>query len=141
MEYIHDNKPPLSSGNSSIFVDIVVWNPKDKDTRPLVAFLENHGLGERSQTVEWLNKFTIRLSMWKGQYWTFLPEADWSQASQDLIQFIQDMKDHYQPKRIEYDTRAFSVGLAKKVRREKRAIQDLASAPPTKNGPVWWIFS
>ena len=105
MDYIHDNKPPLSTGTSSIFLDIIIHKPQDKDTRPLLAFLETHNLGERSQTVEWQNEFTLRLSMWRGQYWSFLSDSDWTLACQDIMAFIKEVQDHYRPKHIEYDTR------------------------------------
>ncbi len=141
MDYIHDNKPPLSTGTSSIFLDIIIHKPQDKDTRPLLAFLETHNLGERSQTVEWQNEFTLRLSMWRGQYWSFLSDSDWTLACQDIVAFIKEVQDHYRPKHIEYDTRSFSVGLAKKVRREKHPIADIVKAPPAKNEPVWWLIS
>jgi hypothetical protein len=140
MEYIHDNKPPLSSGTSSIFVDLVFWHPEQKDTKPLLLYLQTYHLGERSQTVEWLTKFTVRLSMWKGRYFSFLTDEEWKEASQDLIHFIEATQKLYHCKKIEYDTRAFSVGLAKKVKHEVKAVSELNQAIPGKDHPVWWTL-
>lgn len=139
MEYIHDNKPPISSGTSSLFIDLVFWHPTEKDTKALLLFLENHHLGERSQTVEWLTKFTVRLSMWKGHYFYFLSPEEWKDAVGDVIQFVQEVNQVYRCKKIECDTRAFSVGLAKKVRHEVKPVTDLARVLPSKD-PVWWTL-
>lgn len=141
MQHIHDNKPPISSGLASLFIDLIIWRPNQKDSGPLVRFLEQTGLGERSQTVEWLNKFTVRLSMWKGKYWYNMSPEEWQSASQDLIKFIQLVKNQYHPKRIEYDTRSFSVGLAKKVRHERKPLSKLADGQPAHDQPVWWTLS
>lgn len=140
MESIHDNKPPISSGAASLFIDMIFWQPQDKDLRPLIYYLEQYHLGERSQTVEWLTKFTLRLAMWNGKYWFFLTPEEWGQASQDLIHFISDTAAYYHPKKIEYDTRSFSVGLAKRVRRETRPLSALAEAAPRTDQPVWWLL-
>lgn len=141
MEYIHDNKPPISRGNSSLFVDMVFWQPAEKDLQPLILYLEETGLGERSQTVEWLTKFTIRLSMWRGKYWYHLTSDEWSQAAHDLIEFVRKVAAFYRPRKIEYDTRAFSVGLAKKVRRSTHPVEDLVQAQPVQSEPVWWYLT
>ncbi len=141
MEYIHDNKPPISSAASSIFLDMVIWGAKDHDTQALTTFMERHGLGERSQTVVWLKKITVRLSMWRGRYVSLLSEDEWQEAGKDIVAFLSEVKEHYRPKAIEYDTRAFSVGLAKKARRQKHRIEDILSAPPTKSDPIWWTLS
>jgi hypothetical protein len=141
MQHIHDDKPPLSHGTASLWVDLVFWHPNVKDARQLTVFLEEHGLGERSQTVEWLDKFTVRLAMWRGRYWYFLSEDEWRQAANDLIDFIQKTAQHYHCKRVEYDTRAFSVGLVKKVRRQRRPLSALVNNPPAKDDPVWWILT
>ncbi|MBX5466463.1 MAG: hypothetical protein K6U14_03065 [Firmicutes bacterium] len=140
MQTIHDNKPPISSGTASLFVDLIFWHPQERDLRPLVVLLEEFHLGERSQTVEWLNKFTLRLSMWRGKYWYFLSEDEWKQAAQDLIGFIRKVAEVYRPKSIEYDTRAFAVGLRKAVRREVHELEQLVQAPPAHDHPVWWVL-
>lgn len=140
MEYIHDNKPPLSSGKASIFVDMVFWHPSERDTRPLVTFLERHQLGERSQTVEWLTKFTVRLAMYRHKYFPDLTAEEWKEAAQDLIGFVNDVAGIYHPKKVEYDTRAFSVGLAQKVPHETKPLASLADALPAHEKPVWWTL-
>ncbi len=140
MNTIHDNKPALSSGTGSIFVDLVFWGPKDTQTEPLIAFLEQANLGERSQSVQWLTKITVRLSMWKGHYWTDLPDEEWPQAQQDLKSFIANTMRYYQISKTEYDTRAFSVGLAKKVRRKKVRLSELEIPHPRPDNPVWWVI-
>lgn len=141
MQYIHDNKPPISSGASSLFLDMVIWHPTEKDLKPLILFLEESGLGERSQTVEWLTKFTIRLSMWRGKYFYYLTSDEWEEASRDVMGFIRKLAEVYHPKKIEYDTRAFSVGLAKKVRRQTKPVEALVHAQPAKAEPVWWYLT
>ncbi len=141
MESIHDNKPPLSRDTSSIFLDMVIWGAKDHDAQALTTFMERHGLGERSQTVVWLKKITVRLSMWRGRYVSLLSESEWQEAGRDIAAFLSDVKEHYRPKTIEYDTRAFSVGLAKKVRRQTHRIEDILSYPPSKSSPIWWTLS
>ncbi|AEJ40984.1 hypothetical protein TPY_2824 [Sulfobacillus acidophilus TPY] len=141
MQHIHDNKPPLSLGSSSLWVDLVFWHPNQKDARQLTRYLEEYGLGERSQTVEWLDKFTVRLAMWKGKYWYFLTAEEWQQASQDLIAFIKKTATHYQCSKVEYDTRAFAVGLTKKVPRQRHRVEDLVEAPPAHDHPVWWTLT
>jgi hypothetical protein len=140
MQTIHDNKPPISLGQASLFVDLIFWHPQEKDLRPLVSLLERYHLGERSQTVEWLNKFTLRLSMWRGRYWYFLSDAEWKEAAQDLIAFIKEVAHLYHPSRIEYDTRAFSLGVRKRVRRELQPVERLVEAPPAHDRPVWWVL-
>jgi len=141
VQHIHDNKPPLSLGSSSLWVDLVFWHPNQKDARQLTRYLEEFGLGERSQTVEWLDKFTVRLAMWKGKYWYFLTAEEWQQASQDLIAFIKKTATHYQCSKVEYDTRAFAVGLTKKVPRQRHRVEDLVEAPPAHDHPVWWTLT
>lgn len=141
MQHIHDDKPPLSHGTASLWVDLVFWRPNQKDAVKLTEFLEEYGLGERSQTVEWLDKFTVRLAMWRGRYWYFLSDEDWQKASQDLIEFIKKTAAYYHCRKVEYDTRAFSVGLSKRVRKEHRSVDQLSGRPPAKDNPTWWIFS
>ncbi len=141
MQHIHDNKPPLSHGTASLWVDLVFWHPNVKDARQLTDFLEEYGLGERSQTVEWLDKFTVRLAMWRGKYWYFLTPEEWEQAGQDLVQFIKRTAYHYHCKKVEYDTRAFSVGLEKRVRKENRQVDQLLKDQPAHDHPVWWVFT
>lgn len=141
IQHIHDNKPPLSSGTSSLWVDLIFWRPNQKDARKLTEFLVEYGLGERSQTVEWLEKFTVRLAMWRGHYWYFLTADDWKRAGEDLVAFIKKTAEFYHCKKVEYDTRAFSVGLAKKARRQHRPVEDLVNEQPTHDNPIWWILS
>lgn len=141
MEHIHDNKPPLSQGTASLWVDLVFWHPNLKDARQLTQYLEEFNLGERSQTVEWLDKFTVRLAMWRGRYWYYVTPDEWREAGQDLIHFIRKTAEHYHCRKVEYDTRAFSVGLIKKVRKEHRALEQLLQEPPAHDHPVWWILS
>lgn len=141
MQHIHDDKPPLSHGTASLWVDMVFWKPKPVDARKLTEFLEEYGLGERSQTVEWLDKFTVRLAMWRGRYWYFLSEEEWNQAAQDLIEFVKKTAKYYRCRKVEYDTRAFSVGISKKVRKEHRNVAELVAQPPAKDHPVWWMLS
>ncbi|MCY0879747.1 MAG: hypothetical protein OWU84_12525 [Firmicutes bacterium] len=141
MQHIHDNKPPLSHGSASLWVDLVFWHPNQKDARKLTEFLEEYGLGERSQTVEWLDKFTVRLAMWRGRYWYFLTAEEWQKAGQDLINFIKKTAEYYQCHKVEYDTRAFAVGITKKVPRQRRRVEDLLSEQPAHDHPVWWVFS
>lgn len=141
MQHIHDNKPPLSHGTASLWIDLVFWHPKPIDARQLTAFLEEYSLGERSQTVEWLDKFTVRLAMWRGRYWYYLTPEDWQEASQDVIHFIQKTADHYHTKKVEFDTRAFAVGVTKNVRKAHRRLEQLKDAQPAHDLPVWWIFT
>lgn len=141
MQHIHDNKPPLSSGTSSLWVDMVFWRPNQKDARKLTEFLEEYGLGERSQTVEWLDKFTVRLAMWRGKYWYFLSDEEWQQAGRDLVEFIKKTAEYYHCRKVEYDTRAFSVGISKNVRKQRRRVEDLLQQEPAHDHPVWWVFS
>ncbi len=140
MQYIHDNKPPVPSGNTSLFVDLVFWHPREPDTKALILFLQTYHLGERSQTVEWMHKFTVRLSTWKGRYFYFLTPEQWQEAAADIIQFIEAVDGVYHCKKIEYDTRAFSVGLAQKVRHEAKPVSAIVDAEPVKNHPVWWTL-
>ncbi len=140
METIHDNKPALSTGTGSIFVDLIFWKPRDRHSAPLLTFLEESRLGERSQTVEWLTKFTVRLSMWHGQFWPYLPKDQWPAAQKDLEEFIAKTMKHYQVPRAEYDTRAFNVGLAKKVHRKRIRLAELKLAQPGSDNPVWWVI-
>ncbi len=140
MQHIHDNKPPLSHGTASLWVDLVFWHPNKKDARQLTAYLEEYGLGERSQTVEWLDKFTVRLAMWRGRYWYFVTEQEWQEAGHDLIQFIRKTAEYYQCKKVEYDTRAFSVGISKKVHKQYHPVEHLLKEQPAHDHPVWWVF-
>lgn len=141
MQHIHDNKPPLSHGSASLWIDLVFWHPNVKDARKLTEFLEEYGLGERSQTVEWLDKFTVRLAMWRGRYWYFLTEDEWRQAGPDIVEFIKKTAAFYHCHKVEYDTRAFAVGVVKKVRKEHRPVEQLTSELPAHDHPVWWVFS
>lgn len=138
--HIHENKPPVSAGTSSMFIDLILWHPNDKDATRLIQFLEDTDLGERSQTVEWLNKITVRLSMWKHKYWHVLTDDEWALASQDISRFVQLVNDTYKPRHIEYDTRSFVVGLQKKVKRQRRPITQMIEGRPGHDNPVWWYI-
>lgn len=138
MVALHEEKPPISSGSSSLDIDLIFWHPKLKDIKPMQDFLVTNHLGERSQTVVWLTKFTMRLSMWKSQYLHEANLADWHAAMQDLEHFLRQMDGHYHPRRIDYDTRAFTVGLVKKVRYQKRPLSILVSGHIDRQQPVWW---
>lgn len=140
MSSLHDEKPPVAAQPTSLFVDLIFWKPKDDNPRPLQLFLLDHHLGERSQTVFWMNKITCRLAMWQGQYWYYLPPTDWTTAAKDLEGFLQQMAEHYQCSRIDYDTRAFSVGLHAKARHEHRPLGDILGAQPAHGNPVWWTL-
>lgn len=140
MSSLHEEKPPVSARPSSLFIDLVFWNPKDDDPRPLQRFLEEHHLGERSQNVFWLNKITTRLAMWRGQYWYFLDEDGWREAARDVEGFIRKTVEHYQIKRVDYDTRAFSVGLQAKARHQKKPLAALVEGRPAHGQPVWWTL-
>lgn len=135
---LHAEKPPISSGSSSLDIDLIFWHPKTKDTKPLQYFLELNHLGERAQTVVWLKKFTMRLSMYQGQYLHATNLADWNAAMQAIEHFLRQMDGHYHPRRMEYDTRAFTVGLVKKVRHQKRPLSILINSPMDRDQPVWW---
>ncbi|MCY0906914.1 MAG: hypothetical protein C7B44_09270 [Sulfobacillus thermosulfidooxidans] len=141
MQTIHDNKPALSTGTGSIFVDLIFWKPKATDMAPLTAFLQETHLGERSQTVLWLNKITVRLSMWNGTYLADLPTEYWPQAQKDLQTFIAKTMEYYRIPKAEYDTRAFTVGLTRKVHRQKVTISQLTIPQPQSNNPVWWVIT
>ncbi|MDA8195085.1 MAG: hypothetical protein M0Z53_14000 [Thermaerobacter sp.] len=140
MQHIHDNKPAVFGGQDSLYIDLIFWHPNDKNALALTRILESHGLGERSQTVEWLDKITVRVAMWKRHYLPALNPEEWNQASQELAAFIRETAAHYHVTKIEFDTRAFSVGLAKKVRRETHQIEDVANAHPVHNQVAWWIL-
>jgi hypothetical protein len=61
-------------------------------------------------------------------------------AQQDLKSFIADTMRYYQVSKTEYDTRAFSVGLAKKVRRKKIKISEAEIPQPHPDNPIWWVI-
>ncbi len=137
---LHAEKPPISSGLSSLDIDLIFWHPKARDTKALQYFLETNSLGERAQSVVWLTKFTMRLSMWKGQYLHEMNLADWNTAMEALEHFLRQMNEYYQSSRIEYDTRAFTVGLVKKVRHRTRPLSILSSGPIDREQPAWWTL-
>ncbi len=140
MDELHDEKPPISCGNASLGIDLVFWNPSDRDPKALLLALSDHGLGERSQTVAWLTKFTVRLSMWKGQYLSLLTADQWQQALVDLEQAIRQMQAVYHFRRIEYDTRAFTVGLVHAVHRGRGPLSILSSKTIDRAIPTWcWL--
>lgn len=140
MSSLHEEKPPVSAQPTSLFIDLVFWNPKDDNPRPLQLSLLDHALGERSQTVFWINKITTRLAMWKGQYWYYLTPDQWQVAAKDVAGFLREVAQHYAVSRIDYDTRAFAVGLQSKARHERRTIDDISQAQPAHGRPVWWTL-
>ncbi len=134
---LHAEKPPISSGQSSLDIDLIFWHPRIEDTKPLQYFLELNHLDERAQTVMWLTKCTMRLSMWKDQYLHETNQVDWNAAMQALEHFLRQMNEHYHPTRIEYDTPAFTVGLVKKVGHQTKLLSILISGPIDKQQPAW----
>ncbi|MCL4495490.1 MAG: hypothetical protein M1294_11840 [Firmicutes bacterium] len=138
MMALHAEKPPISAGLASLDIDLIFWHPKVKDIKALQYFLETNSLDERAQSVVWLKKFTMRLSMWKGQYLHEMSLADWNTAMQALDHFLRQMNEYYHPRRIEYDTRAFTVGLVKKVRHRTRPLSILTSESIDRRQPAWW---
>ncbi|MCL5063525.1 MAG: hypothetical protein M1600_00320 [Firmicutes bacterium] len=137
MLQLHDEKPAISSGNSSLNLDLIFWNPSLHDPKALLLALSENHLGERSQTVAWLTKFTVRLTMWKGQYFPQLTPGDWQHALVDLEAAIRQIAAIYHPRRIEYDTRAFTVGLVKSVRKHTHPLSILSSGTMDRATPVW----
>jgi hypothetical protein len=137
---LHDEKPPISSGNSGLDIDLIFWNPRNGDPKALLLSLSDHHLGERSQTVAWLNKFTLRLSMWKGEYLSLLTKDQWQQALVDVEKAIRQIDSVYHPRRIEYDTRAFTVGLVQSVRRRNKPLSALSSGTMDRARPIWWLL-
>ena len=135
---LHDEKPSVAERSVSLYIDLIIWHPRDRGEKALVASLQEHRLGERSQTVVWLDKFTVRLMMWHGQYLSDLSEEDWRAASEDLVGFLQDVHAHYQPHSITYDTRAYSVGLHRRTAKRRMPVTAVANAWPGKGQPVWW---
>lgn len=122
----------------SLYIDLIIWHPRDRGEKALVASLKEHRLGERSQTVVWLDKFTVRLMMWHGQYLSDLTKDAWREASEDIMAFLRDVHTHYQSQRITYDTRAFSVGLHQRTSKRRMPVTAIANAWPGTGTPVWW---
>ena len=137
---LHSEKPPISCANSGLDIDLIFWNPQSRDPKALLLSLSDHHLGERSQTVAWLTKFTLRLSMWKGQYLSLLTKDQWQQALVDVEKAIRQIDSVYHPRRIEYDTRAFTVGLVQSVRRRNRPLSTLSSGTMERARPAWWLL-
>lgn len=138
---LHDEKPSVADGPSSLAVDLIIWHPKDRSEQTLVELLKQYGFGERSQTVVWLDKFTVRLMMWRRKYIFNLTDDEWQAASQDLIDFLKATAAHYRPKAVSYDTRAFSVGLNRSVRHHKMPVTAVLDAKPAQHRPVWWTLT
>lgn len=137
---LHAEKPPISSAHSSLDLDLIFWGPQDGNLVGLSRALLAHHLGERSQTVAWLTKFTVRLAMWKGQYLSLLTLADWQEALVDLEAAIREINGVYHPRRIEFDTRSFTVGLVESVRRRTKPLSILSSGTMDRARPVWWML-
>ena len=138
MHALHSEKPPLSSGPSSQNIDLIIWDPATRDPAAWLQSLVDHRLGERSETVVWLTKFTVRLAMWRGGYLALLADDDWQEALGALEHAIREVYPIYRPRRIEYDTRAFTVGLVKRVHRHTRPLSVLSSGTVRQGTPVWW---
>lgn len=138
MVRLHDEKPTVAPHTASLSVDLVIWRPAASDAVPLTRILTAHGFGERSQTVVWLDKFTVRLTMWRRKYFTELSEADWATAGPELVAVLRAIWAQYRPKSIVYDTRAFSVGVKMGAKRRRVSVDRVASAPPVDHPPVQW---
>ena len=135
---LHDEKPTVAPQAASLSVDLVVWRPAHSDAVPLTRALTAHGFGERSQTVVWLDKFTVRLTMWRRRYFTQLTASDWALAGPDLVEVLRTIWTEYHPKSIVYDTRAFSVGVKTGAKRRRVPVDRVASAHPVDSPPVQW---
>jgi hypothetical protein len=134
---LHDEKPSVVDRPASLAVDLVVWRPQDRDEKTLVRLLQDHGLGERSQTVVWLDKFTVRLSMWRHRYLANLTGAEWEEAAKDLTALLTAVHQHYRPRAIDFDTRAFTVGLHRSVKKRRMPVSMVKEGHPGTN-PVYW---
>lgn len=135
---LHDEKPGVAPHRASLSVDLVVWHPADRDSLSLTRALTAHGFGERSQTVEWLDKFTVRLTMWRRRYIANLTDADWREAGADLVALLKEIRTDYRPRSVVYDTRAFSVGVQKGARRRRVPVDHVVDTPPVDHDPVLW---
>jgi hypothetical protein len=135
---LHDEKPAVAPHTASLSVDLVIWHPSQQDAIPLTTALTKYGFGERSQTVVWLDKFTVRLTMWRHRYFTELSDADWAEAGAELVALLRDIHATYHPKSIIYDTRAFSVGIRLAAKRRRMPVERVATAPPVDHPPVQW---
>ncbi|MCL8207356.1 MAG: hypothetical protein K6V97_04680 [Actinomycetia bacterium] len=135
---LHDEKPSVAPRPSSWTIDLVIREPRDRSEKALTDALVRHGLAERSQTIVWLDKFTVRLIMWRRQYLANLSDADWARAAQDIEAFLREVHEHYRPRLIQYDTRAFSVGLHKPARRRRMPVDRVVEGRPGGPNPVWW---
>jgi hypothetical protein len=133
---LHDEKPPVADRPTSQAVDLVIWRPRDRDEHVLVELLKRHGFGERSQTVVWLDKFTVRLSMWRGRYLALLDADGWHDATAELVKFLEAVQAHYQPRRLELDTRAYTVGVERRSPRRRVPLSAVATLP--HDVPVYW---
>jgi hypothetical protein len=138
---LHDEKPSVEDRPSSYAIDLIIWNPRVREDKPLTDLLRRYELGERSQTVVWLNKFTVRLTMWRHQYLTKLADAQWDEAARAVMDFLTEVNAHYRPRAIEYDTRAFTVGLHKAARRRRVPVSRVPEGRPGSDTPVWWILT
>ncbi len=135
---LHDEKPTVAPQAASLSVDLVVWRPAHSDAVALTRALTAHGFGERSQTVVWLDKFTVRLTMWHHKYFTQLTASDWALAGPDLVEVLRAIWPEYHPKSVVYDTRAFSVGIKTGAKRRRVSVARVASAHPVDSPPVQW---
>lgn len=138
---LHDEKPSVADRPSSYAIDLVIRQPRVREDKPLTDFLQEFEMGERSQTVVWLDKFTVRLMMWRHQYLVKLSDEEWAQAAQAVIAFLRAVQAHYRPKRIEYDTRAFTVGLHRRTRLRRMSVTQVPAARPGGPEPAWWVLT
>jgi|SRR5579875_1570477 len=138
---LHDEKPSVADRPTSYGIDLVIWHPRVREDKPLTDLLTRYQLGERSQTVVWLDKFTVRLTMWRRQYLVKLSDRDWAEAARAIIDFLTEVNAHYRPRAIEYDTRAFTVGLHKAARRRRVPVSRVAEGRPGGDTPVYWVLT
>ncbi|CAB1128208.1 conserved protein of unknown function [Candidatus Hydrogenisulfobacillus filiaventi] len=136
--YLHDEKPPVRAGRVSLYIDLVFWHPRRSDPAPLQDALEETGLGERSQTVFWNDKITVRLAMWQGRYWYGMSDQDWAQAAAAVMTFIRTVAAVYGVRQVDYDTRAFAVGVAAPARHRRMPLERLPEGRPAHGAPVFW---
>jgi hypothetical protein len=138
---LHDEKPSVIDRPTSYAIDLVIWHPRVRDDKPLTDLLRRYELGERSQTVVWLDKFTVRLTMWRHRYLAKLDDEEWDEASRAVMDFLTEVNTHYRPRSIDYDTRAFTVGLHQKARRRRMSVSHVPEGRPASETPVWWVLT
>jgi hypothetical protein len=138
MHPLHAEKPPLSSQPCSQNIDLILWHPVTRDPAVWLAALAAHGLGERSEPAVWLSKFTVRLAMWRGQYLALLTDDAWQRALVEVEALLRETHGVYRSSAVEYDTRAFTVGVVRRVRRGRRPLSVLSAGGMDRTTPVWW---